>query len=74
MMTAGHAAVHHAGYGMTCAMAAIHAVRVLRGRLIVMMLFDGALTRSAAGRAIRHPGRGGTWGIKKKNSDQTDQR
>jgi hypothetical protein len=67
IVTAGHAAGHHARR----VMAAIHVMGTGGGSLVVMMLLDGALTRSAAGQTVRGPSGSCERGIDKEHSQQT---
>ena len=68
MLAAGHAAVHHRGH----VMAAVHVMRIARGSLVVMMLFDGTHSGSAARGVMGHPGGDGVWCVEKKNGEQAD--
>lgn len=67
-MTAGNGAGHHGGHGM----AAIHGIRWGSGRFVVMMLGNGALTRSAAGRLVGSPSGASKGGIEQNDDEQTD--
>ena len=53
-------------------MAAVHLMRILRGSLVVMMLFDGTHSGSAACGVMGHPGGDGVWCVEKKNREQAD--
>ena len=68
IMTARHAAGHHAGHVMP----AIHVIRRCRGSFLVMMRGNRALTGPAAGHLIRRPRGTRERRVEQSNHEQTD--